>query len=91
MPKLRLHKSEKKSVGVWNCRKCGYTYTGGAYGPTTKLGALAKRSAKGIPVEEVEQTTAETTKRAVTQTDVEAEEIEEEEEAEEETEEEETD
>jgi len=90
-PSCGFTRVKRKSVGVWSCRKCGYTYTGGAYGPTTKLGAIAKRSAKGIPVEEVEQATAETTKGAVTQTDVDAEEVEEEEAAEEETEEEETD
>jgi ribosomal protein L37AE/L43A len=44
-------------VGVWKCRKCGFTFTGGAYSPVTKLGVVAKRAAKGIvstevPVEE---------------------------------------
>ncbi len=36
----------RESVGVWNCRKCGLTFTGGAYTPATKLGVVAKRSAK---------------------------------------------
>jgi large subunit ribosomal protein L37Ae len=39
------------SVGVWQCRKCGFTFTGGAYTPTTKLGIISKRVAKGVPVE----------------------------------------
>jgi large subunit ribosomal protein L37Ae len=37
----------RESVGIWKCRKCGLTFTGGAYTPATKLGAVAKRSAKG--------------------------------------------
>jgi large subunit ribosomal protein L37Ae len=41
------------SVGVWKCRKCGFTFTGGAYTPTTKLGIVAKRVAKGTVAEEV--------------------------------------
>jgi len=39
-------------VGVWKCQKCNYTYTGGAYTPITKLGVVAKRVARGAPVEE---------------------------------------
>jgi ribosomal protein L37AE/L43A len=42
-------------VGVWVCRKCGFKYTGGAYTPVTKLGAVAKRSAKGLAIEEAEK------------------------------------
>jgi ribosomal protein L37AE/L43A len=32
---------------VWKCRKCDYTFAGGAYMPVTKLGVVAKRAAKG--------------------------------------------
>jgi large subunit ribosomal protein L37Ae len=46
---VRVH---RKSVGVWQCGKCQYTFAGGAYTPFTKLGAIAKRAAKGLPVEE---------------------------------------
>jgi large subunit ribosomal protein L37Ae len=42
---------KRVSVGVWKCRKCGFTFTGGAYTPTTKLGTVAKRVAKGAPIE----------------------------------------
>ena len=38
---------KRESVGVWKCRKCGFTFSGGAYTPTTKLGVIARRSAKG--------------------------------------------
>ena len=40
---------QRESVGVWTCRKCGLTFTGGAYTPVTKLGIVAKRAAKGLP------------------------------------------
>jgi len=37
---------KRESVGVWKCRKCGFTFTGGAYTPITKLGVIAKRQVK---------------------------------------------
>ncbi len=43
----------RQSVGLWNCRKCGFTFTGGAYTPTTKLGIVAKRTARGMSPPEV--------------------------------------
>ena len=46
---MRVH---RESVGVWKCRKCSYTFAGGAYTPATKLGVVARRAAKGLPVEE---------------------------------------
>ncbi len=39
------------SVGLWNCRKCGVVFTGGAYVPATKLGVIAKRAARGLQTE----------------------------------------
>jgi large subunit ribosomal protein L37Ae len=44
---------KRLSVGVWDCKKCGFTFTGGAYTPITKLGVLAKRAAKGLVSEVV--------------------------------------
>ena len=38
----------RESVGVWNCRKCGLTFAGGAYTPVTKLGIVAKRQVKSL-------------------------------------------
>ena len=38
---------KRQSIGIWECRKCGFTFTGGAYTPSTKLGATAKRAARG--------------------------------------------
>jgi len=38
------HKTLKRiSVGIWKCRKCGFTFAGGAYVPMTELGMTAKR------------------------------------------------
>jgi len=52
-PKCGFKSVRRKSVGVWTCRKCGFTFAGGAYTPTTKLGDIARRSAKGAPIETV--------------------------------------
>jgi large subunit ribosomal protein L37Ae len=46
-PQCGLPRVKRESVGLWKCRKCGYTFTGGAYTPTTKTGIVAKRAAKG--------------------------------------------
>ncbi len=51
-PQCGLPRVKRESIGVWKCRKCGYTFTGGAYVPTTKLGVIAKRVARGAPPEE---------------------------------------
>ncbi|MCL1978251.1 MAG: 50S ribosomal protein L37ae [Candidatus Bathyarchaeota archaeon] len=63
---IRVH---RVSVGVWQCGKCNYTYAGGAYTPITKLGVIAKRSAKGA-AEEAAKTAAPTVE-AVTSEEVE--------------------
>jgi large subunit ribosomal protein L37Ae len=52
-PQCGFQRVKRVSVGVWECRKCGLVFAGGAYTPTTKLGMVAKRIAKGAPVEEV--------------------------------------
>jgi len=46
-PRCQSLKVRRRSVGVWECRKCGFTFTGGAYIPSTKLGTIAARAAKG--------------------------------------------
>jgi len=43
----------RQSVGLWHCRKCGFTFTGGAYTPVTKLGVVAKRTAKSSQTPQV--------------------------------------
>lgn len=46
-PQCGFVKVKRESVGVWKCKKCDYTFSGGAYTPVTKLGVIAKRAAKG--------------------------------------------
>jgi len=52
-PQCGSESVKRRSVGVWECRKCDLTFTGGAYTPTTKLGVIAKRAAKGLPPETI--------------------------------------
>jgi large subunit ribosomal protein L37Ae len=55
-PQCGFLRVKRVSVGVWGCRKCGFTFTGGAYTPTTKLGIVARRIAKGPSAEEALET-----------------------------------
>lgn len=57
-PQCNFVKVHRVSVGVWKCGKCNYTYAGGAYTPVTKLGVVARRSAKGLQAEEVSKAAA---------------------------------
>ena len=50
-PRCSSKSVRRQSVGVWDCRKCGLTFTGGAYTPVTKLGIVAKRAVKGVTPE----------------------------------------
>jgi len=52
-PQCGSESVRRQSVGLWDCRKCGSTFTGGAYTPVTKLGVVAKRVAKGLPTPQV--------------------------------------
>lgn len=58
-PQCGFARVKRESVGVWKCKKCGFTFTGGAYTPVTKLGVVAKRAAKAAPAEETAKTVAE--------------------------------
>ena len=35
---------KRLSVGLWKCSKCGFTFAGAAYTPTSSLGDTAKRN-----------------------------------------------
>jgi len=52
-PQCGSQSVRRQSVGLWKCSKCRAVFTGGAYTPTTKLGVIAKRAAKGLPPETV--------------------------------------
>lgn len=58
-PQCGLMRVKRVSVGVWKCKKCEFTFTGGAYTPTTKLGIVAKRLAKRTVAEEASTTMGE--------------------------------
>lgn len=55
-PQCGFLRVKRLSVGVWQCKRCGFTFAGGAYTPVTKLGIVAKRAAKGPPTIEAETT-----------------------------------
>jgi len=57
-PQCGFVRVRRVSVGVWQCGKCEFKFAGGAYTPVTKLGVVAKRAAKGMPVEEAEKQAA---------------------------------
>jgi large subunit ribosomal protein L37Ae len=51
-PQCGFMKVKRESVGIWKCGKCDFTFAGGAYTPSTKLGVIARRTAKGAAVKE---------------------------------------
>jgi large subunit ribosomal protein L37Ae len=57
-PQCGFARVKRESVGIWKCSKCSFTFAGGAYTPVTKLGVVAKRAAKGLPVEETAKAAA---------------------------------
>ncbi len=71
-PQCGFVKVHRLSVGVWQCGKCSYTYAGGAYTPVTKLGVIAKRSARSmITAEEAAKPTAEAVETATPEEEIE--------------------
>ncbi|MBS7622518.1 hypothetical protein KEJ39_02425 [Candidatus Bathyarchaeota archaeon] len=47
-PQCQRTAARRLSVGLWECRRCGFQFAGGAYTPSTKTGDVARRSATGL-------------------------------------------
>ena len=45
-PSCHSVKVERASVGVWRCAKCGSTFSGAAYTPSSRVGEIVKRNVK---------------------------------------------
>lgn len=53
-PNCESVKVKRVSVGLWRCRKCDYTFAGGAYTPQTKIGEMTQRGLTPSIAEETE-------------------------------------
>ena len=42
-PSCHYRKVRRKSAGIWECRKCGYTFSGGVWEPYTRASDANKR------------------------------------------------
>jgi len=42
-PSCMSQKVRRRSIGIWECKKCGLQFAGGAYQPATKMGQSSAR------------------------------------------------
>ena len=42
-PRCASPSVKRDSTGVWDCTKCGFRFTGGAYVPSTRVGQASQR------------------------------------------------
>jgi large subunit ribosomal protein L37Ae len=47
-PKCDRPYVKRVSAGIWECRKCGAVFTGGAFVPQTPMGKAAKHNIKRV-------------------------------------------
>ncbi len=62
-PRCGIIAIRRTDTGIWNCKKCDYTFAGGTYVPKTSVGLVAARSVKKameseIVFEEIEEITS---------------------------------
>jgi large subunit ribosomal protein L37Ae len=43
-PKCDMQSVARKGTGIWECRKCGFKFAGGAYQPLTPTMKIAQRA-----------------------------------------------
>jgi len=46
---------KRKSVGIWNCKKCGVSFAGGAWVPVTPSGRTASRTTVSLEEQRLEK------------------------------------
>jgi large subunit ribosomal protein L37Ae len=51
-PDCGADKVDRQGTGIWECKRCGYTFTGGTYRPETPAGRGVKRSIRAAIAEE---------------------------------------
>jgi len=54
-PNCASSKVKRQSVGIWMCKKCGLSFAGGAWIPTTPTGKTALRTAASLQEQELEK------------------------------------
>ncbi len=47
-PKCGQQKVKRASTGIWNCKKCGTSFAGGAYIPRTAQGQDVEKTIRGV-------------------------------------------
>ncbi|MHA1595962.1 MAG: 50S ribosomal protein L37ae [Candidatus Baldrarchaeia archaeon] len=54
-PRCGIRRVKRIGTALWRCRKCGYTFTGGAYFPMTAVGKTVRQTIATIQRKEQER------------------------------------